>query len=177
MSRRAVLVLIMGVLIPTLSIVLYLSNPWGSSSWNPVPRILGFHILRMPSASMEPTIRKGKVFIATGWPYIGGAPAIGDVVVFGYPPDPTVLYAKRIVAGGGSSVSVSKCLAVVDGRPLNEPYTMVEGDDTSEGCEYSAVQVPMGMYFVLSDNRLNGADSRHWGFVPSTNVFGRVLGL
>lgn len=40
--------------------------------------------------------------------------------------------------------------------------------------ELGLVRLPVGMYFMLGDNRDNSADSRYIGFVPRRNVVGRA---
>ena len=36
-------------------------------------------------------------------------------------------------------------------------------------------QVPSGRLFVLTDNRDECSDSRHWGFIDSSDVIGKVF--
>jgi signal peptidase I len=35
--------------------------------------------------------------------------------------------------------------------------------------------VPAGQYLMLGDNRDNSADSREWGFLPHSQVYGKAV--
>jgi len=157
------------------AVAVYFVNPFRSNSYSVFGRLLGMELMRVPSASMEPTIRPGSYVVVSTWPYLTGEPRQGDVVVFRYPLDPSVSYAKRILGPSGSTISIQGCRAVVDGRTLAEPYVLIQGDVRSAECQMAYVHVPPGQYFVLSDNRLAGIDSRVWGFVPRANIYGKVL--
>ena len=152
----------------------YIWNPFNTPSWSPIQRVLGMGVFRIPARSMEPTIPEGSVIFASAWAYIAGEPAVGDVVVFRYPPDPSIHYVKRIVALAGDTISIEACRVRLNGRILSEPYAVTEGPDQYGSCAFDPVQVPDGNYFVLGDNRLNSEDSRYWGFVPEANLYGRV---
>ena len=67
--------------------------------------------------------------------------------------------------------------------PTAPPY-VVGGPDpfpNSNKCRYTAdgvsCTVPAGNYYVLGDNRDNSFDSRYFGFVPSANIVGKVVGV
>ena len=165
-------IILVGSILGGLLLIFFL-NPFDIPGWSPISRITGIQLFRNPNVSMEPTLSRGSMIVASAWPYLFREPQPGDIVVFRFPPDPSVVYVKRIVAAGGSSVSLTKCTATVDGRPLSETYAVAGGDEGV--CTYGLALVPEDHYFVLSDNRANAFDSRVWGFLPKQNIVGRVL--
>ncbi len=87
---------------------------------------------RIPSASMEPTLRVGDFLLVDKQSY---APAgvldsllpptkieRGDLVVFHYPVDASLHLVKRVVGLPGDRVRLRGGRVLVNGRPLEEPY-------------------------------------------------------
>jgi len=166
----------LGVGAAILVVALYLLNPLGVPSLDPRLRLLGIGVFRIPSRAMEPTMKMNTIFIASAWTYVLHSPRIGDVAVFRYPPDPSVVFAKRIIALGGDRVSIAGCVAVVNGTRLVEPYIAPVQHPDSETCNAASLVVPRSHFYVLGDARENSSDSRFWGFVPSANIIGRAVG-
>ncbi|MCB1896180.1 MAG: signal peptidase I [Zoogloeaceae bacterium] len=144
---------------------------------------------RIPSASMAPAILRGDVLFADmsyNCPGCARAVARGDVGIFTYPNDRTLVYIKRVVGLPGDQVRIAGRQVWVNQVPLAEAPAgagtvteridghrwLVEWDD-AEGAEL-AVTVPPGSVFVLGDNRGQSKDSRHFGTVPLSDVVGRA---
>ena len=99
-------------------------------------------------------------------------PNRGDIVVFDppFPYDTTgKQFVKRIIAVPGDTIENSSGTIIVN----DEPYANKFGN-TSELSEVPKTIVPNGYYYVLGDNRISSNDSRSFGFVPRSNIKGRV---
>jgi signal peptidase I len=133
----------------------------------------------------------------------GQNPMRGDIIVFDSPRDGTSL-VKRVIALPGDTVALDGEQLIVNGTParyaagdaselrgllratrggdpsiLRESEVLPEHEilllrDRPQSLQFGPVTVPMGMYFVLGDNRDNSADSRYIGFVPRRNIVGRA---
>jgi signal peptidase I len=89
-----------------------------------------FEPFRIPSDSMMPTLLDGDFIVVNKyayglrWPVINekfvdvGTPQRGDVVVFRYPPNPSMNYIKRLVGLPGDRVEVRDDQLIVNGEPI-----------------------------------------------------------
>ena len=130
--------------------------------------MLRLYVIRGPS--MEPTYHSGDLLLVG--PLRRGAPARGDVVVLRNPREPDAHDLKRVVGLPGETVSLADGSLYVDGAHLPEKY--LGGLPASLGLERSEWTLTGDRYFVLSDNRARGTDSRHFGPVPRDAILGRV---
>ena len=101
-----------------------------------------FEPYRIPSDSMMPTLLDGDFIVVSKfayglrWPVVHGKflsvgePEHGDVVVFRYPPDPSINYIKRVVGLPGDLVQVKADRLIIN----NEPVAFDEMGRYSDGC-------------------------------------------
>ena len=156
-------------------VAVYFLNPLHTASTHVPMRLFGIDFYRQRSQAMLPSMAAGDLLMASAWSDTGDAPKVADIVVFRYPPDPSVSYVKRIIATGGQTLEIRDCTVFLDGRPLIEPYVERARAQSPESCGFGRVQVPASAYMVLGDNRDQSADSRQWGFVPRDHIIGKVL--
>lgn len=152
----------------------------------------------VPSGSMEYTLLPGDhVFVnkaAYGFeiPFLDvelfstGKPNPGDVAIFDSPYDGTRLI-KRIVAVGGDQVELRSGHLYLNGEEL------VCATDTSEECfsahiaqlnllngpgpDIDTFVVPEGKVLAIGDNRGNSFDSRFWGLVDESELYGKAISV
>ena len=176
LSERAVIRVFATAVLTAAALVVgvYFVNPLRTASGDPRLRVAGYTVLRIPSRSMQPTIRQNDTFFVSAWPYMKADPKPGDIVVFQYPLDRSVFFVKRVIAAGSSTVEIVDGAAVVNGIPLEEPYVDPRNKVKEYSRRMSLVRVPANALFVMGDNRDDSDDSRFWGLVPRSHIVGKV---
>ncbi|MCT8998931.1 signal peptidase I [Chelativorans intermedius] len=187
-----------------------------------VIRTFFFQPFSIPSGSMRPTLLEGDYLFVTKWAYgysrysfplspplfsgriWAGQPERGDVVVFKFPPNPSLDYIKRVVGLPGDRIQMRDGVLHINGAPVRrELIGQIDDPDITEmsrpvdvyretlpnGVSYETLDlssnsvgdntrefvVPEGHYFMMGDNRDNSTDSRFTvGFVPEENLVGRA---
>ncbi len=132
----------------------------------------------VPSGSMENTIMTGDMVFAEKVSYIAGSPQQGDIVVFSDPQIPSRVLIKRVIATGGQTVNLIDGTVYVDGVAQNEAYTLGQSYPLSTvGNVYLSYPytVPSDCIWVMGDNRENSADSRYFGPIKTSTVFGKAV--
>lgn len=127
----------------------------------------------VPTGSMENTIMPGDRIIALRLTYYVSSPERGDIVVFRYPDDESVLYVKRVIGLPGETVEVKDGEVYINNSdtPLDDSFVKEQpvGD-------FGPYEVPGGCYFMMGDNRNNSQDSRYWvnKYVEEDKILGKV---
>jgi signal peptidase I len=96
----------------------------------------------------------------------------GDIVVFHYPFDPSKSYIKRVIGVSGDRVRIVEGQVYVNGHPIKEPYVPGEYFDYRSMAE---TPVPAHSYFVLGDHRSLSNDSRDFGAVDQSYIYGKAV--
>ncbi len=187
-----------------------------------VIRTLFFQPFSIPSGSMRPTLLEGDYLFVSKWAYgysryslpfspdifsgriWGGSPKRGDVVVFKFPPDPSLDYIKRVIGLPGDRIQMKNDELYINGvvvprkkvgeinnpditevdRPVDEyretlpngvSYNTLDLTHNGLGDNTREFDVPPGHYFMMGDNRDNSSDSRFSvGYVPAENLVGHA---
>lgn len=84
-------------------------------------------------------------------------------------------YVGRVVAVGGDTVEVTEDeTLVINGNTMNESNIYTPTPDYDGFVKYP-VTLAQGEYFVLSDYRNGGEDSRYYGVVKKNEIMGTVI--
>jgi signal peptidase I len=133
-----------------------------------------------------------------------GDPARGDIVVLSSPADGKRL-VKRVIGLPGDTIAMDHNRLVVNSEPV--AYSPVDPDlviafdpqgnnrvlaaEDLDGNQHAMmitpgartlrsfgpIAVPQGQYFLMGDNRDESFDSRHFGLVGRTQIYGRALAV
>jgi signal peptidase I len=156
---------------------------------------------RIPSGSMEPTLRIGQRVLVDRIGNDFFAPSVGDIVVF-HPPSgaadeicgnlhekpgqacdrptkrpSTDNYIKRVVGVPGDLIKIIDGRVYRNGKIEKQSYASFAGCNKSNpDCNYpTQIRVPAGYYFMMGDNRDESDDSRFWGPVPRRWIIGEAF--
>jgi len=126
------------------------------------------------------------------------------VVVFKFPPNPSIDYIKRVIGLPGDKIQMKggqlfindvavprEKVGQIDNADITEvarpvdvyretlpngvSYDTLDLTQNGIGDDTQVFEVPAGHYFMMGDNRDNSSDSRFTvGFVPNENLVGRA---
>ena len=96
----------------------------------------------------------------------------GDIVVFRYPRDPSKSFIKRVIGVEGDHIRIEDGQVFLNGNLLDEDYVPRAYEDERS---YPEVVVPSNSYFVLGDHRTMSNDSRDFGPVKASFIYGKAV--
>jgi signal peptidase I len=159
---------------------------------------------RIPSGSMEPTLRIGQRILVDRIANNFSSPHVGEILVF-HPPQAyahgcaspgegedgsgqgggkacaiawgrasSQAFVKRVVGLPGDRISIRNGHVIRDGVPEKDSY--IAPCNGSGSCDFPVtLTVPKGDYFMMGDNRGESDDSRFWGPVPKSWIIGQAF--
>jgi len=168
----------------------------------------------VPTGSLEPTILPGDFIAVSQFSYGLRLPVLnykifktwepkrGDITLFRWPKQPSIVFVKRVVGVPGDHVVYRNKILTINGtiarqillghaldiEPEQVPIAVQIKLENLLGVKHKIfvrsqggnvtsfdLVVPQGFYFMMGDNRDNSDDSRDWGFVPEQNLIGKAL--
>jgi signal peptidase I len=128
--------------------------------------------VRVEGTSMLPRLEDDDRLFINKFVYHFTAIERGDIVVFHYPRDPEKSYIKRVIALPGDRLRVDRGTVWLNGKPQSEKYVPEEYRDSHS---YSEIIVPDGTYFMMGDHRSISSDSRDFGPVERSLIYGKAV--
>lgn len=127
--------------------------------------------VRVEGTSMMPGLQDQERLFINKFEYRFEPIHRGDVIVFHYPLDPAKSYIKRVIALPGDDLRIDDGQVYVNGKALKEPYVPPRfRDDRS----YPNTVLPPHEFFVMGDHRSISSDSRDFGPVKRSFIYGKA---
>jgi signal peptidase I len=128
--------------------------------------------VKVEGTSMMPSLEDQERIFVNKFVYRLESIECGDVVVFRYPRDPSKSYIKRVVGVAGDRIRIDSGQVYVNGEALDEDYVPPAYTDARS---YPEMTVPSNSYFVLGDHRSMSNDSRDFGPVNQSYIYGKAV--
>jgi len=134
--------------------------------------IFVYQPVKVEGTSMMPSLEDQERIFVNKFVYRWEPIQRGDVVVFRYPRDPSKSFIKRVVGVAGDRVRIDAGRVWVNGKQLDEDYVPRAYEDLRS---YPETVVPPDSYFVLGDHRSLSNDSRDFGPVTESYIYGKAV--
>jgi signal peptidase I len=128
--------------------------------------------VRVEGTSMQPGLRDQDRLFIDKFFFRFEKISRGDVIVFHYPRDPEKSYIKRVVALPGDRLRIDHGQVWLNGKRLLENYVPEEYRDSRS---YAEMVVPEDTYFMMGDHRSISSDSREFGPVERSLIYGKAV--
>jgi signal peptidase I len=128
--------------------------------------------VKVEGTSMMPSLDDQERIFVNKFVYRLDAIQRGDIVVFRYPRDTSKSYIKRVIGLAGDHIRIDDGLVYVNDKPLDEDYVPAAFADNRS---YPETVVPQNSFFVLGDHRSMSNDSRDFGAVKETFIYGKAV--
>lgn len=128
--------------------------------------------VRVEGTSMLPRLEDRDRLFINKFVYHIASIERGDVVVFHYPRDPEKSYIKRVIALPGDRIQIDRGQVWVNGTLLRESYVPLMYRDSRSMAE---MVVPPETYFMMGDHRSISSDSREFGPVDRSLIYGKAV--
>lgn len=132
-----------------------------------------FPIYTVAQTSMRPTLRSGdRLRCAALRPH--DIVRRGQLVVFEYPSEHSLIFVKRVVGLPGEVVEVEDGLVYINGDPIDEGFYASRGPGR-KSLDMVPARLAPDEYYVMGDNRHASFDSRSYGPVNRARMLATPL--
>jgi signal peptidase I len=128
--------------------------------------------VRVEGTSMLPRLEDRDRLFINKFVYHVSAIERGDVVVFHYPRDLEKSYIKRVIALPGDRLWIDHGQVWLNGKPLREGYVP---EDYRDSRSMGEIIVPAESFFMMGDHRSISSDSREFGPVERSLIYGKAV--
>ncbi len=128
--------------------------------------------VRVEGTSMLPRLEDSDRLFINKFVYRISSIERGDVVVFHYPRDPEKSYIKRVIALPGDKLRIDRGVVWVNGKRQIEDYVPEDFRDYKSVAE---TVIPPDFYYMMGDHRSISSDSREFGPVERSLIYGKAV--
>jgi len=128
--------------------------------------------VKVEGGSMEPGLEDQERIVINKLVYRLESIERGDIVVFRYPRDTHKSFIKRVIALPGDRIRISYGHVFVNYEQVPEPYVPSDYQDAKS---FPEIVVPNNAYFMLGDHRSASNDSREFGPIMRSYIYGKAV--